>query len=420
MSGEKPTEAPKCAINSERLWSSIMGMAALGGLPGGGCDRQALTDTDRAARDLFVEWARAAGCAIKIDQFGNIFAIRPGARPEAPAVLLGSHLDTQPHGGRFDGIYGVMAGLEVVRAMNDAQILTESPIAVVNWTNEEGVRFAPGLTGSKGFAGILPPSAIADMRSRDGARFTDELERIGYRGDMSSSTLPVAAYLEAHIEQGPVLERAGTPIGVVTGVQGVRWFQLTVEGADRHAGTTSMDVRRDSFMATARIILELRNAALQLSGDVRFTAGRVNVMPGSTNTVPGKTVVEIDLRHPDEIVLDRMEVLIAPTAARIALEERCIARVERTMDVRPVHFDSRIVDSIAAAAAGRNERFTRLASGAMHDASSIAQIAPSAMVFVPCRDGISHAEEEWAEPEHLAIGCAVLADAACNLARVVP
>jgi beta-ureidopropionase / N-carbamoyl-L-amino-acid hydrolase len=408
---------PLCPINGERLWASIMMMAEFGALPGGGCARLALTDEDRAARNLFVQWCREADCSIKIDPFGNIFAIRSGRDPARPVVLLGSHLDTQPHGGRFDGVYGVMAGLEVVRAMNEAGIETEASVVVVNWTNEEGVRFAPGLTGSSAFAGLMIHNNARDIVSQDGRRFADELSRIGFDGNMARDSMPIAAYLEPHIEQGPVLENVRKLIGIVTGVQGVRWFNVGVEGADRHAGTTPMNVRQDSFMAASRLVLRMRKFALDVSPDIRFTVGRAEVLPGSPNTVPGLTRFVLDLRHQGEDVLDTVAAELCRQASEIGREERVKIDVSLSMEVKPVMFDRRTVDLLSRKALALDMSCERMISGAMHDASSIARVAPTAMLFVPCRNGISHAEEEWAEPEHLAAGCQVVAEATVELAE---
>jgi beta-ureidopropionase / N-carbamoyl-L-amino-acid hydrolase len=406
-----------CPINGERLWQSIMAIAEFGRLPGGGCARLSLSDEDRAARCLFVQWCRQAGCEVNVDPFGNIFAIRSGRDAALPAVLVGSHLDTQPHGGRFDGVYGVMAGLEIVRALNDAGIETEAPVVIVNWTNEEGVRFAPGLTGSSAFAGMIDREEVLGIVGHDGASFGAELLRIGFAGQITAERMAIAAYVEPHIEQGPLLEKLGMPIGIVTGVQGVRWFRVSVVGADRHAGTTSMQMRQDSFMATSRLALEMRKCALDASPDIRFTVGRIEVRPGSPNTIPGLTTFTIDLRHDDRKVLDLVEAGLHRLAGEIGASEGVRIDVEQTMDVKPVSFDCRIVDVLSQSALALGFPFERLVSGAMHDASNVALIAPTAMLFVPCRDGISHAEEEWAEPEHLSAGCQVLVDSVIQLAR---
>lgn len=405
-------------VDGKRLWDSIEALACIGALPGGGCSRAAFTDEDRETRQLFARWAEEAGCEVKVDAFGNMFAWRAGSSQAAPAVLVGSHLDTQPHGGRFDGIYGVMAGLEVVRALNDAGIETEAPVAVVNWTNEEGVRFAPGLTGSGAFSGMLDREAVLQITGVDGIRFGEEAVRVGFSGDYDPKATDFIAYVEPHIEQGPYLERAGLPIGVVPAVQGVYWMTVELTGADRHAGTTAMDARRDTFMAAARMAVEMRAAALEASGDIRFTVGRINVEPGSANTVPGRTVFEIDMRHAERGVLEAVEAELRRIAAHIAAEENVGHVFTRVMDVPPVEFDERVVATVERAVERAGYPVHRLVSGAMHDASNLAHVIPTAMIFVPSRDGISHAEDEWTEPEHVTAGCRVLFNAVLELAGV--
>lgn len=406
----------RALINSDRLWATIMDMAEIGALPRGGSCRLALTDEDRGARDLFVSWCREAGCRVEIDGLGNIFAVRPGRDGDRPCILTGSHLDTQPHGGRFDGVYGVLAGLEAIRALNEQGVETRAPLAVVNWTNEEGVRFSPGLTGSSVFGGLIDLDEARAIRCVDGPTVGAELERIGYAGTITREALPVGAYVELHIEQGPVLENLGKPIGIVEAVQGVRWFRLEIEGEDRHAGTTPMTERRDAAMAAARFALEMRGRACSASADIRFTVGRVRVEPGSPNTVPGYAEISIDLRHQSDDVLDAVEAEMGRFAGELADLEGVTARIATLMRVPPVTFDERCLSTLAGIAERSGAGFERMISGAMHDASVMARVVPSALVFVPCRGGISHNEAEWAEPEHLAAGCQLLCDALIELA----
>lgn len=391
-----------------RVWKDLMEIAEIGALPNGGCCRLSLSDEDNAARDLFARWCGDARLTLRVDRWGNMFATRPGRDRDAPHVLIGSHLDTQPHGGRFDGALGVLAGLEVVRALDAAGIETEHPLTIVNWTNEEGVRFSPGLTGSRGFveAGAAPPAAT----SADGANFGAELARIGYAGDPIGD-LRVHAYYEFHIEQGPVLENAGVSIGIVEGVQGVRWLAVDLFGEDRHAGTTPAHDRRDAFMAAARLALDLRAAALAMDEDFRFTIGRVRIEPGSVNTIPGRASLTIDLRHREAGLLDRMEDEIRAAVEGLGASEGVTGSVGRAMDVAPVRFDEAMQRNLDAAAAALGLRSLRLSSGAMHDASNLARIAPTAMLFVPSRGGISHNEAEWTDPADIADGCEVLAQA---------
>jgi N-carbamoyl-L-amino-acid hydrolase len=393
--------------NGERLWSSLMEMARIGAIAGDGCCRLSLTDEDRQARDLFARWCREAGCTLRVDPYGNMFAIRPGTRKGAPIVLTGSHLDTQPHGGRFDGVLGVLAGLEILRALNDKGIETKHPVAVVNWTNEEGVRFKPGLTGSKGFVGALDR---ATLTGADGADYFAELDRIGYAGQPLADC-DILAYYELHIEQGPVLERAKAPVGIVEGIQGVRWFEVEIHGQDAHAGTTPMDKRSDSFMAAAILAARLRERAVALDKDIRFTVGRVELSPNSQNTIAGHATLHIDLRHGAPAILDAFERLLSEAIPEVEAQEHVRANVRQTMGVAPAHFDEacrqRLVESVRAV--GLEPAF--LPSGAMHDASSLATAVPTAMLFVQSRDGISHNPLEWSDPAHVATACEVLAKA---------
>lgn len=402
---------------SDRLWDSLMEIARIGPIEGGGSCRLSLSDEDKRARDLFANWVRAAGCQLHVDAFGNMFGIREGLKPELPVVLVGSHLDTQPHGGRFDGVLGVLAGLEVIRSLNDRGLETEHSVAVVNWTNEEGVRFKPGLTGSKGFIGNL--SVHDEIISKmDGTSFFDELKRIGYAG--AGEAPAVGSYLELHIEQGTVLENAGLPVGIVSGVQGVRWFEIEMRGVDAHAGTTPMQTRRDSFMAAAELSIELRRRALALSPDIRLTFGRVDVEPNSQNTIPGLTRLGLDLRHQDAEILDAFEDAALQALSAVSETSGVAAVMRRTMDVTPVRFDPELVSALSTAAERMEVQFMTLPSGAMHDASSLALVVPTAMVFVQSRGGISHNPAEWSEPDHVGLACEVMAQVVLSHAKASP
>jgi len=399
---------------SDRLWDSLVEIARIGPIEGGGSCRLSLSDEDRQARDLFAGWVREAGCELRVDAFGNMFGIRPGSRPELPVVLVGSHLDTQPHGGRFDGVLGVLAGLEVIRSLNDQKIETDHPVAVVNWTNEEGVRFKPGLTGSKGFIGKL--TVDDDIVSKiDGVNYFKELARIGYAG--TDDPPPVRSYLELHIEQGTVLEDAGLAVGIVTGIQGVRWFDIEIVGVDAHAGTTPMQTRSDSFMAAAELAIGLRGRALALSPDIRLTFGRVEVIPNSQNTIPGLTRLGVDLRHEDVATLDAVEHAVQEAVLALSRDRKFTATMRRTMDVEPVRFDPALLAELSRAATLLELPNITLSSGAMHDASSIALVAPTAMIFVQSRGGISHNPAEWSEPEHIGLACEMLARATLSRAK---
>jgi N-carbamoyl-L-amino-acid hydrolase len=403
--------------NEKRLWSSLMDMAEIGALPHGGCCRLALTDEDRAGRDRFVTWCRESGCVVRIDAVGNIYARRPGMDPERPAVATGSHLDTQPHGGRFDGIYGVLAGLEVIRSLNDADIRTRSPIDVIVWTNEEGARFSPPLAGSSTFIGKFRPEEIHDLETHDGARVGDELDRIGYRGDEEPGSRRLDAFFEAHIEQGPILESRGMPIGVVTGIQGIRWFDVQVSGTDSHAGTVPMDLRQDALMGASRMVSAARELALGIHAEVRLTVGRLDIEPNSGSTIPGRVSFNIDLRHPEQSVLDEIESGLEREFARIAHEEDLAAAMTRTIEAPPVRFDTELVESVGRATEGLGHDYLVMISGAGHDAMNLALKVPTAMIFIPCKDGLSHNEAEFATSEHCAAGASVLLNA--MLARAV-
>ncbi|MGF6961198.1 M20 family metallo-hydrolase [Paraburkholderia youngii] len=395
-------------INLDRLQATIDTMAGIGAKENGGCCRISLTDEDKLGRDQFVTWCREGGCGVHVDAFGNIFAIRAGSRPDNAVVLTGSHLDTQPNGGRLDGIYGVLAGLEVIRTLNDHGVRTERAIAVVNWTNEEGARLSPGLTGSSGYAGDLDLSLARRIVASDGARFGDELERIGYAGTFSRRALDPIAYVELHIEQGPVLEQHERTISVVEGVQGVRWYEVELRGSDRHAGTTPMADRQDSFMALARIAQSMRQAVLAIDPDVRFTVGRVSVQPGSPNTVPGFSSFSIDLRHQSAGLLNRIENVLAAKAHAIGIEEGVETAICRTMIVPPIEFDKSIVETVVSIAQSAGCPSMRMNSGAMHDACRLSKVTRTAMIFVPSRLGISHHEDEWTAPDDLEAGANVL------------
>ena len=410
-------DASGVRVNGERLWQAHMDLAEIGAIPNDGCCRLTLTDEDKRARDLLAEWCVAAGCRVDVDKAGNMFATRPGRRT-APPVATGSHLDTQPHGGRFDGIYGVLAGLEVIRSLNDAGIETELPLAVVNWTNEEGVRFPAGILGSTAYAGRWTLEDLHDLEATDGARFGDELERIGYAGDLDLGGFEMTAFYEAHIEQGPVLESEDIPVGVVTKVQGLRWIDVTVTGADRHAGTTPMDARSDSLVAAARMVVELEALGLAHAPDARVTVGRLDVSPNSGSTIPGGTRLNIDLRHPQTEVLDHLETEIGALCKAAAARQSAEVEIRRTVEMPPVDFDATCVADLERAAGALDIPCRRMVSGALHDASPVGTIVPAAMIFVPCRDGVSHHESEWAEPVHLEAGCNVILHAMLSRAGV--
>ena len=398
-------------VNQERLWESLMEMGRIGGLPNGGCCRLALTDEDKAGRDLFVNWCRQSDCEVEIDQVGNIFARRSGTNPELPAVATGSHLDTQPHGGKFDGIYGVLAGLEVIRSLDDAGIQTRAPIDVIVWTNEEGARFTPPLTGSSTFVGTFDIDEIHQVKTHDGALVRDELERIAYLGDLRPGDRDLDAFFEAHIEQGPLLESNGLTVGVVTGIQGIRWFSVEVEGVDSHAGTVPMEMRRDALTGAAQMVTRLREVTMQSHPDIRLTVGRFDVRPNSGSTIPGHVSFNIDLRHPDESVLDNIESMIQREMHEIAASQLLGLKIDRTINAPPVIFNQAMVSLVRQAVERLGYSHMEMISGAGHDAMNLSLIVPTTMIFVPCKDGISHNEAESATPDDLAAGASVLLNA---------
>lgn len=360
-----------------------------------------------------MEWCKDAGCSVSIDQFGNIFARRPGRDANAPVVMTGSHLDTQPTGGKFDGIYGVLAGLEVIRTLNDNNIETDSPVEVAVWTNEEGCLFKPML-GSAVFLGMLPLDDALAMREKDGMSVREGLERMGYLGNMPVNSYPIKAYLEAHIEQGPVLERNAKTLGVVTGAQAQRWYRITVTGQEAHAGPTPMQGRRDALVGASRMILEFERIGRQSEG--RATIGQMFVHPNSPNVIPGRVEFSGDLRHPDEEVLQGMDVEMRAICSAIAHDIGLGIDIAQTAHIRAVHFNKALVDLVEAAAVAEQCSYQKLVSGAGHDAVNIARYIPTTMIFIPCEKGISHNEAENARPEDCYTGCNVLADAIVHAA----
>jgi N-carbamoyl-L-amino-acid hydrolase len=385
-----------------------MRMAEIGATPKGGVCRLALSDEDKAGRDLFVEWARAAGCAVRVDAIGNIFARRPGGDDSLAPVQTGSHLDSQPTGGRFDGVYGVLAGLEVIRTLNDLQVETKRPVEVVVWTNEEGCRFAPAMIGSGVHVGRFTLDEALAKADIDGKSMGAELRRIGYAGTDEVDPRHVAAFFEAHIEQGPILEAEKKTIGVVRGAQGQRWFDVAVTGQEAHAGPTPMRVRRDALVGAARIVELVNRVGLENQPYACATVGQMTVKPNSRNTIPGRVEFTVDFRHPQDAVLSRMkETLLAEAEAlcrAAGLELDC----REIWYQPPLAFDADCVKAVAAGAAACGLPAMEIISGAGHDACHMATVAPTAMIFVPCAGGISHNEIEDADKADIAAGCDVL------------
>jgi beta-ureidopropionase / N-carbamoyl-L-amino-acid hydrolase len=404
-------------VDGARLWASLERMARIGATPKGGVCRLALTDLDRESRDLFVEWAQEAGCTVRIDRIGNIFARRPGRRADAAPVLTGSHADTQPTGGRYDGIYGVLGGLEVVRALNDAGIETERPIDVVIWTNEEGSRFAPAMVASGVFAGVYALDYGLARTDPSGATLGAELARIGYAGSEPVGGFPVHAAYELHIEQGAILERAGHTIGVVTGGQGQRWYEAHLTGVDAHAGTTPMAFRHDALVGAARMIDFVDELGRRYAPHGRATVGMIEARPNSRNTVPGACFFTIECRHPDADALAEMDAALRDAFARIAARTELHGELTQIFDYAPVPFAPACIDAVRDAARALGLSHADIVSGAGHDACYVARVAPTGMIFVPCVDGLSHNEAEAITPAWAEAGANVLLHAVLKSAQ---
>ncbi|RQS11895.1 Zn-dependent hydrolase [Burkholderia sp. Bp9002] len=404
-------------VDGERLWASLERMAQIGATPKGGVCRLALTDLDRESRDLFVQWARDAGCTVRVDRMGNVFARRAGRDPGAAPVMTGSHADSQPTGGRYDGIYGVLGGLEVVRALNDAGVETERPIDVVIWTNEEGSRFAPAMVSAGVFAGVYTLDYGLSRTDTAGKTIGDELARIGYAGSEPVGGHPVHAVYELHIEQGAILERAGKTIGVVTGGQGQRWYEVTLSGVDAHAGTTPMAFRRDALVGAARMIEFVDALGRRHAPHARATVGMIEARPNSRNTVPGGCFFTVEFRHPDDAVLDALDAALRAELARVAADAGLGAQIEQIFTVPPIPFAPRCIDAVRDAADALGLPHMDIVSGAGHDTCYLARVAPAGMIFVPCVDGLSHNEAEAITPEWATAGADVLLRAVLRSAQ---
>lgn len=398
-------------IDGDRLWASLMEMARIGATEKGGVCRLALTDLDRQGRDLFRRWAEAAGATVTIDPIGNMFARRPGSDPTAAPVMTGSHLDTQPTGGKFDGVYGVLAGLEVLRSLADQRIETKAPIEVVVWTNEEGSRFPPATMGSGAYAGALDLNDLLARTDSAGVTVGEALDAIGYRGTAPLRGGPVKAYFEAHIEQGPILESAGKTIGIVTGAQGINWYDIVVTGQEAHAGPTPMPGRRDALWCALPLIQRVYDLALEAGPHGRATIGAIHAHPASRNTIPGQLSFTIDMRHPDAASLAAMDAGLRAAVASLEASGTVSARLEQVWHCDPTPFAPDLVEAVRQGASRRGLPAQDIISGAAHDAVYVSRVAPTAMIFVPCEDGLSHNEEENATPADLAAGCNVLLDA---------
>ncbi|TPK91684.1 MULTISPECIES: Zn-dependent hydrolase [unclassified Mesorhizobium] len=406
-------------VNSDRLWDSIMEMAKIGPGIAGGNNRQTVTDEDGEGRHLFKRWCDAAGLEMGVDEMGTMFARREGTDPSLPPVYVGSHLDTQPTGGKYDGVLGVLGGLEVVRSLNDLGIKTKHPIVVTNWTNEEGARFAPAMMASGVFAGVLDQADVYEHTDKNGKKFGEELERIGWKGTEKVGDRKIHAFFELHIEQGPILEDEGIDIGVVTHGQGLKWLQVTLTGKEAHTGSTPMPKRRNAGLGMARVIELVHEIAMDYQPDAVGAVGHMEVYPNSRNIIAGRTVFTIDIRSPEKEVLDAMDGRI-----REGIDTICDAldikyEIEQVGHFDPVTFDKNCVKAIRDAAERLGYTHRNIVSGAGHDACWINRVAPTAMVMCPCVDGLSHNEAEEITREWAAAGADVLFHAVVETAGIV-
>ncbi len=406
-------------IDADRLWDSLMEMAKIGPGVAGGNNRQTLTDEDGEGRHLFKRWCEQAGMTVSVDRMGTMFATRPGTDPDALPVYVGSHLDTQPTGGKYDGVLGVLGGLEVIRTLNDLDIRTKHPIVVTNWTNEEGTRFAPAMLASGVFAGVHKLDWAYDRADSKGKKFGDELKRIGWQGDEEVGARKMKAFFELHIEQGPILEDENIDIGVVTHGQGLWWLQVTLTGKDAHTGSTPMPKRRNAGLGMARVMELVHDVAMDYQPDAVGAVGHVEIYPNSRNVIPGKAVFTIDIRSPDQGVLDEMRARIEGGIALVCEAMDIGHTVEAVGHFDPVTFDEGCVKAIRDAAERLGYSHRDIVSGAGHDACWINRVAPTAMVMCPCVDGLSHNEAEEITRDWARAGCDVLFHAVLETAEIV-
>jgi beta-ureidopropionase / N-carbamoyl-L-amino-acid hydrolase len=414
-----PKTGDNLRINPARLWDSLEEMALIGPGVAGGCNRQTLTDADGEGRHLFAGWCKAAGMTMGVDTMGNMFATRPGTDPAALPVYMGSHLDTQPTGGRYDGVLGVLGALEVVRTLNDMGVKTRHPIVVTNWTNEEGARFAPAMLASGVFAGIHTEDYAKSRKDPDGKLFGEELQRIGWVGDEKVGARKMHAMLELHIEQGPILEAEGKDIGVVTHGQGLWWLEITLTGKDAHTGSTPMNMRVNAGLGMARITERVHQIAMSHQPNAVGAVGQVKVFPNSRNVIPGKVVFTVDIRSPEQAKLDAMKAEVIRAARAVAKELGLGCSIEDVGHFDPVTFDAGLVKIVRQSAEKLGYSHMDIVSGAGHDACWINRVAPTVMVMCPCVDGLSHNEAEKISPEWAAAGTDVLLHAVLQVAEVV-
>ncbi len=411
--------AQNLRINGDRLWDSLTEMAKIGPGVAGGNNRQTLTDDDAKGRALFQKWCEDEGCTMGLDQMGNMFARREGTDPEALPVYVGSHLDTQPTGGKYDGVLGVLGGLEIIRTLNELGIKTRHPIVATNWTNEEGTRFAPAMLASGVFAGMHTQDWAYEREDAEGKQFGDELKRIGWRGDEEVGARKMHAFFELHIEQGPILEAEGKDIGVVTHGQGLSWTQVTITGKDAHTGSTPMPMRKNAGLAMARVLEKVDEIAWSHAPHAVGAAGHIDVFPNSRNVIPGKVVFTVDFRSPELEVIQDMENRLRVAAEDIVEEMGLQIEFEKVGGFDPVKFDDGCVTAVRNAAERLGYSHTNIISGAGHDACWINRVAPTAMVMCPCVDGLSHNEAEEISKDWASAGAEVLFHAVVETAEIV-
>ncbi len=404
-------------INAQRLWDSLMDTARIGATPKGGICRLTLTDLDRQVRDWFKAQCEALGCTLSIDEVGTMFARRPGKNPNLAPIAMGSHLDTQPTGGKFDGVLGVLGALEAMRTLHELGYETNAPIEIVNWTNEEGARFAPAMLASGVFAGVFTPEYAYSRTDREGKTFGEELDRISYRGDEKAGAHRFAAMFELHIEQGPILENEGRMIGIVQGVQGIRWYEVTITGAEAHTGSTPMPARQNALLGAARMIDRIDAIARHHAPDAVGTVGLIENRPNSRNVIPGEVFFTVDFRHPDDNVLDVMEGELRGALAAVLIPLQLSYAETRIWDSPPVKFAPELIDCVRIGAQKAGFASRDIVSGAGHDAAYIARVAPTTMIFVPCRGGVSHNEAESTSFDECAAGAQVLLNAVLEYDR---
>lgn len=402
-------------IDGDRLNATLQELAQIGATPNGGVTRLTLSDEDKAARDLLGKWIEDAGLDLKIDDLGNMSAVRPGT-DDLPPVYMGSHIDTVVRGGKYDGALGVMGALEVIRTLNDHGVKTRMPVGLVNWTNEEGVRFEPATLASGVIAGAFTRDYAYGLRDRAGLAFGDELARIGYQGDEANRPLPASAYLELHIEQGPVLESLGKQVGVVGGIVGIIWNEVVVTGQSDHAGPSPMPLRKDALMAASGMIAQIESLALDRDDVAVATVGRIKVEPDTINTIPGKAIFSVDFRHPDGKTIEYLSRELGKLGETVARNRGVEVTVERIWTSDPTPFDPTVIDAIRTGCKRLGLDYEELWSGAGHDAKHLADLVPSGMIFIRSQGGISHAEIEESTPEDITAGGNVLLQAALQLA----